>query len=189
MTCIVFDIDNTLVHTTTQRGEDAHAIPIFDGGLWLHVRPHARSLLRNVFEMSTMCIWTAGTVEYATAVAASLVTFCDLPEDAFSIVLSRDDAIYYAFPHGAAFVKDLDVVRKRIGTNETVYLVDDNPVHLHVERNIGCIIPVSPFYYTDGEQCDCMLIYVMMQLEVMHRVRLMHRPVARRATEGVFLQA
>ena len=171
MVCIVFDLDNTLVHATKDAFGDADAHPVCDCKLWIHVRPHVRELLLHTKGIAKIGIWTAGTREYAHEVTVYLASICGV-DDVFEFVLSRENATFYQ----NMYVKDLDVVRGLMGIDD-VYLVDDSAVHLWAPQNHGRVIQVPPFHYTDDASADCALLYLMIQMEVMVRMHNPHSPV------------
>ena len=132
----MFDLDNTLVYTSLRNG-GAGFHPVY--GMWTQIRPHARDLLRTVSVSARIAVWTAGTRQYADEVVSHLRTSLGL--DVFEIVLCREDCIHMG---GEVYVKDLDAVRHRAGT-ERVFLVDDNPIHTIVPRNRGAVVMVPPY--------------------------------------------
>lgn len=176
--CIVFDLDNTLIHATNRRKRDANAVSIFGGKLWIHVRPHARELLRCTSIMSKIGIWTAGVREYADEVVSILLNASGLPPTAFAFVLCRDDATPYHNPtNGTVYVKNLNVVRRMTG-NDNVCLVDDNPIHTRIGPNRGCVCLVSPYEYASNDSSDCALLFLIIKMEVISRCRnYIHQPI------------
>lgn len=172
---VLLDLDNTLVHTTP--GERAHpgydAFP-YDRSAVVHVRPYARAFLAHLMKASETYefgFWTCGTRDYARYVVNGLLELVGAPDWPVRILLTRDDATIC----DAAYVKDLDLAKRRFDLTHVV-LLDDNPVHLCVPSNVPGVCLVPPFAVTDPDaRNDHFLLDLLHHLFSMPRV---HRPRA-----------
>lgn len=143
---ILFDLDNTLVHTTEHvYYPDFELIP--HPTLHIHVRPFVRELLSyliqndHVYEFG---FWTCGTHEYAHHIVKGLLCMVNASDWGVRILLTRNDATVI----NGTYIKDLSLVKKRYHVDD-ILLLDDNPVHYSLPDNIPEICLVPAFYVTD----------------------------------------
>lgn len=152
MHAVVLDLDNTLVHTTEGAacaGFD-HFVVRFEGtnrysslSLVVHIRPHALHLMRVAHDDPSLLlvVWTAGTRQYATQVVAQLFLRLGVLAPREECILAREDTV----EHSMGLLKDLDVVRTRLGVSRAT-LVDDNATHATLPSNANSVLTVPPFY-------------------------------------------
>lgn len=167
---VLFDIDETLVHTAV--GCDAAAPTTFDTfGVMVddsgkpspcYVRTHALAVLRYMVVRVRrgelrLGFWSTGTRKYVSAVVLHLFRLARIPGAVrhVSVLLTREQTP--TLPCGT-YVKKLENLFA-----ETVILVDDNPVHADHPGNAGKVVRVFPFY---GEHADDTLISVLVALRL-----------------------
>ena len=146
----MFDVDNTLVHTckTPDERYKYYKIVVNSECLYVHVRPGVVELLhffcrQNIIRFG---IWTAGTRAYADAIVKGLFRHCQIFNwrESIAIIQSRKSAIKLA---SDVYIKDLSVTSKLLQTDvESIYLVDDNPIHAHHVNNKGRVLIIPAFY-------------------------------------------
>lgn len=175
MYCIVFDLDRTLVSSSTARDERFDAFPVLNSTLWTHIRPGAKTLLATLIarENVQLCIWTAGVHQYAKDVVTGLCNAFGLDMSALHI-FSRDDTMRLRVNNTDVYVKDLRLVTNRFPNMSDVVLVDDDPVHQRILSNRGRVVQVPPFLCDPD---DNVLTYVLIQLEVICRAAEMNTPI------------
>ena len=152
---LIFDLDRTLVHTTTQR----NAMPGFDGfpitvdghDLYVHIRPHVLDYLKTLVRHNERWgVWTTGLRSYMNKVVVGLfaATGIDTPhDDVLEICLCRDDSTRI---RDNIYVKDLSRF-----TGDVV-LYDDDPIHAAFAANRGKVRLVPPFNVrTRASRLDC----------------------------------
>lgn len=134
MGAVILDLDHTLIHTVEHAVTEAvehFATPM---GV-VHVRPGARAFVAFLLAKRPLLrvgVWTTGTPDYAAAVLKGL----DL-SDRLDVVLTRNDATKLAT---GDYIKDLSVVRARLGV-ERVVLLDDSTLHALLQPNSVVIVP------------------------------------------------
>lgn len=175
MLCIVLDLDGTLIRSSTEQDSRFESFPILDATLWVHIRPHARELLRYLVARNnvTVCIWTAGVQQYAEDVVHGLCNAFLINGDTLH-VFSRTDALPASVKNATVYVKDLCHVQERLPFVTDTLLVDDDPVHQCIPSNIGRIIQIDPFFCDPN---DNVLIYIRIQIEIFLRGKEMNTPV------------
>ena len=154
---LVIDLDHTLVHSLPpdQRvpgWKDAFTICLKDGARYkVHVRPGAREFIQHVLAQDWLrvCVWTAGTDDYAKCVVDGLFG----ASHSLECVLTRKHCLL--LPSGS-YVKDLNKVRRKLGATDVV-LLDDDVVHARVSTNV--IARAVPFFATAyGAEHDSFLM-------------------------------
>ena len=175
MYCIVFDLDRTLVSSSTTRDNRFDAFPVLNSTMWTHIRPHAKTLLTTLLcrEDVKLCIWTAGVHNYAEDVVAGLCSAFGLDRNALGI-FSRNDAIRLRVDNTDVYAKDLRLVTNHFPNVSDVVLVDDDPVHQRIPSNRGRVVQVPPFICDPN---DNVLTYVLIQLVVICRAAEMNTAV------------
>tara|TARA_X000000368_G_C22958352_1_gene679819 strand:+ start:484 stop:1071 length:588 start_codon:yes stop_codon:yes gene_type:complete len=143
---ILFDLDNTLVHTTEHAYyPDFELIP--HPTLYIHVRPYVRELLSYMMQndhMFELGFWTCGIHEYAHHVVKGLLRMVNAPDWNVRILLTRSDATII----NGNYVKDLSLVKKRYHIDD-ILLLDDNAVHCSLPGNVPEVCLVPAFVVTD----------------------------------------
>lgn len=179
---ILFDLDNTLVHTTEHvYYPDFELIP--HPTLHIHVRPFVRELLSylihndHVYEFG---FWTCGAHEYAHHVVKGLLHMINAPDWTVRILLTRNDATVI----NGTYIKDLSLVKKRYHVDHML-LLDDNPVHYSIPGNAPEICLVPAFHVTDpNSPQDSFLLNLTHQSLVTCPSPPYHRPLPVRATSS-----
>lgn len=139
---LVLDLDNTLVHSTTDCRYTNYTILPYSS-MNVHVRPYVREFLLFVFAhpLYELGFWTCGTKAYAEEIVNALMNFAGIPMTSVRVLLSRDDA---TLMHGT-YVKDLNIVRSRFHAPHLL-LIDDNPIHSWIEDNVPDLCLIPPFH-------------------------------------------
>jgi len=159
---VVLDLDECLVHSTdfatsgvgrAPRPESASAESGVDSfrtefdlqgrttNCLVLKRKGVDDFLASCCAMFETYVFTAGTQAYADAVLDKLD-----PERRLAGRLYRSDCVRVYGPHGEEYLKDLEMVAKRIGRNgdtSRIVLIDDNPTSFVCQPR-NCI-PVSEF--------------------------------------------
>jgi len=137
---VVFDLDETVVHTLPERRDTPCRVHRLEGHTVIE-RPYVSEMLRALAPVCTLAIWTVGTSDYAEFVAERVFRpHCDL-----AFVYSRDRCTRRFDPATSMDydVKDLKKVFRRGFPRERVLMVDDTPRKL--ERHYGNLVTVREF--------------------------------------------
>eukprot|EP00762_Andalucia_godoyi_P007547 ANDGO_00803.mRNA.1 RNA polymerase II subunit A C-terminal domain phosphatase len=155
---IVFDLDNTLVHSVETdhpamyaRGSDVHHL-IFrepyeheDSHVVCKVRPGAREVLKALGERFSLYICTMGTKSYVTQALKVL----DPDSTIFRHAICREDLP--SLPDDPnVLVKDL--YRIQVLQDPTWTLVVDDSPDVWIQK--GHVLPITKYYYFDEYTCE-----------------------------------
>ena len=146
----MFDLDNTIVHTTQRMQKDGDSYQIcVDAKRWyVNVRPGAKELLLYLVSQNHIRFgfWTAGTWPYAQEVIRKLFRHigCFNWHDKIAAIQSRRSATKLG---PELYVKDLSVTAKILNIPvKNVYLIDDNPIHSHHASNKNRVMIIPAFH-------------------------------------------
>ncbi len=144
--CIVLDIDETLIHTKhmsispNDKFKKQSDITFIINGLYYYViiRPHALSFLNAVFEkFDHVCIWTAAEKLYAKKIISHLFT----PKQEVSLLefWSRKNCVIqdgnYTKPLSKLFKKHTFL------NDKNIVLVDNNNLITKLNKNMSINVP------------------------------------------------
>ena len=155
--CVVFDIDETLIHfispanidvwnQTTEANkkglnyvEKSNKVIIF--------RPNIREMFSYFYQNQdtiSVGLWTYSEREYAVSIGDAITEFCELPKDFFLFRYGVEDMGDESFP------KDLRTVYKKFPAFNVfnTFLVDDaykNLIHEINQKNCILIAPYGPY--------------------------------------------
>ena len=144
-TTLVFDLDETLIHTAQQPLGDvrSHMIVVDGECMYVHLRPGAVSLMRCISQASphvSMGIWTAARANYARKVLDIL-----MPEwrRKLSFLKTRADCVNVGSQQRPRYVKDMT----RLGLPRShVAIFDDNPDTIRYNQTAGFhAVQMRPF--------------------------------------------
>lgn len=134
---IVFDLDNTLVHTVVSSVQSAAGRSHLIGSdLRTYVRPHVHAFFQALHRRKIpYAVWTAGTEDYAEAIVS---------------ILRRGGPFRPVFVWNRAHTTNPDNVKdlSKIPEYPRVLLLDDSTHHLRLDANRGRILIVPPFTVT-----------------------------------------
>ena len=157
MSTYVFDIDETLLHSSN-RPLHAHSVPITVNGeqLHIHIRPGAQSLMSQLLQMQDaklvrVGVWTAATKAYAMKALRVLLGATNRAK--LSFVYTRQDCDKITDSKGnTRYVKPLT---KFFRPSKRVLLLDDNEDNVVLNKTLGfSVIQVPPFF---GSRTDAQL--------------------------------
>ena len=152
---IIFDLDETLIHSTESELEDKYDFRI--GKYFTYKRPNVEKLLSYCIKIFNIAVWSSATELYTKEVVQQI-----FPEvDKLCFVWSRNKCTYRIDLDTNEFIwiKNLKKVKKLGFDLDRVIAVDDSPEKLSV--NYGNLLRVDPFY---GDKHDNELIYLMKYL-------------------------
>ena len=150
--CIVFDIDETLLHYMLELKETSFdsASHILEDGDIVIFRPGLSEFIEYVKSMNgqiLLGIWTYGTKGYADAIVKTIEKKYNDQNKLFEFVYSREDM------KRGMLEKELDFVidnNKPIGlTNDNTFLIDNRPDNIYHAKNIKNGIMVESFFGTE----------------------------------------
>lgn len=150
--CIVFDIDETLLHYIPEPKETPFdsASHILEDGDIVIFRPGLSEFIEYVKSMNgqiLLGIWTYGTKGYADAIVKTIEKKYNDQNKLFEFVYSREDM------KEGMLEKELDFVidnNKPIGlTNDNTFLIDNRPDNIYHAKNINNGIMVESFFGTE----------------------------------------
>jgi hypothetical protein len=172
---LVFDLDNTLLHSCAARVDDgalaAIDVTVDKFQYCVHLRPGADRVLRYLCQHAGFFrfgFWSAGTEEYVHAVLAAVFAHLDVPDwkDKARFVRTRRHA--WLHPASGQYVKSLGAIARAFQTTK-VLLIDDNVVHTLVPFNFGRIVLVPPFQaHAPGASSDTVLDQLYAQISKWH---------------------
>lgn len=136
MTCIVLDIDGTLVDTTSYRVDGAirkkFTLPGHDDefSYWISLRPGFKQFLTRCFETGIVGVWSLGRRSYVAKVVA---LFPEKP----SFVRTREDT--------PCVCKDLNQLK-----DAKIIMIDDHPENIIKSAN-ATVVPVSHWHWNQKD--------------------------------------
>lgn len=152
---IIFDLDETLIHSTESELEDKCDFRI--GKYFTYIRPNVEILLSDCMKIFNIAVWSSATELYTKTVVQNI-----FPEvDKLCFIWSRDKCTYRVDLESDEFIwiKNLKKVKKLGFDLDKVIVVDDSPEKLLF--NYGNLLRVDPFY---GDKNDDELIHLMKYL-------------------------
>lgn len=157
---IIFDLDETLIHSTEVELEDKCDFRI--GKYFTYIRPNVEILLSDCMKIFNIAVWSSATELYTKSVVQHI-----FPEvDKLCFVWSRDKCTYRVDLESDEFIwiKNLKKVKKLGFDLDKVIVVDDSPEKLLF--NYGNLLRVDPFY---GDKNDDELIHLMKYLSFLEK--------------------
>ena len=138
--CIVLDIDETLIHASSRRPKQFHFIVNVNGDkYYVRKRPHLRKFLITVFsKFRYVAIWTAASQEYALEVISKVLTKSQANRLLF--FWTREQCM--VDKHGM-FKKPLKYVWQsfpNLNKSNTV-MIDNNAYVMSLNRANGVLVP------------------------------------------------
>lgn len=153
---LIFDLDETLVHATTQqlgRTADFEYAPYF-----VYKRPFLFELLRTAEPLYDLAVWSSSSREYVDAVVAEIFAGFDVK---FSWAVERCIQRVDAQSNGYVYIKDLRRVQSHGYPVERITILDDSPEK--IARQPRNHLRVKPYYGLDE---DCELLAIAEELVV-----------------------
>lgn len=144
---LILDLDETLVHATTQPLDIDHAFRCDQ--YFIHERPFVREFLIAVADAWDLAVWTSSAPDYAECIRSHLFADVSL---VFLWTRERCTGRFDAESQQRYWVKDLRKVKRAGYDLSRVLMVDDLPQAL--ERNYGNLLTVKPF---EGDPADAEL--------------------------------
>lgn len=149
---VVFDLDNTLIHSIPKRIPSLRSFPVDTGeGTWLaHIRPHVYDFVKLLHQLDIpYAVWTAGDEAYAKDTVAGLKrygTFCP------KFVWARSKITIV----NGSYVKDMRKI-------EGAVLLDDSAHHKHILDNEHRVQIVPAF---DATRSKDTFFWVLSQITI-----------------------
>jgi carboxy-terminal domain RNA polymerase II polypeptide A small phosphatase len=143
---IIFDLDETLVHSTRElpnRKEDFRI-----GDYYVFKRPFLDSVLTNLSKYFYLAIWSSGTEEYINLAVERIKP----PDLKFEFIWSRANCTlrYDNQSNDYYYAKKIDKVKKLGFSKEKILIIEDK--YPSVKQNYGNCIIVKPYKgYEDDE--------------------------------------
>lgn len=157
---LILDIDNTLIFSHYLGAHYKFDIPsafwtpnhpdifpIFDSYKTKR-RDGLKKFLDFCFKNFNVGIWTVADKEYAEVVLKNI----GIEEDNLFLFKSREDCIYR--PDIKQRLKPIDSLK------EDVIVIDDKP-HVIMAKKKDVILPIKPYYGSDGDEELSRMIYVL----------------------------
>ncbi|XWS12419.1 hypothetical protein CRYUN_Cryun37aG0087900 [Craigia yunnanensis] len=153
---LVLDLDETLVHSTLERCDDADfTFRVFfnmkEHIVYVKQRPHLQTFLEKVAEMFEVVIFTASQSIYAE----QLLDILDPDRKLISRRVYRESCIF----SDGSYTKDLTVLGVDL---EKVAIIDNSPQVFRLQVNNG--IPIKSWF---DDPSDCALISLLPFLETL----------------------
>jgi hypothetical protein len=151
--CIVFDIDETLLHYMLELKETSFdsASHILEDGDIVIFRPGLSEFIEYVKSMNgqiLLGIWTYGTKGYADAIVKTIEKKYNDQNKLFEFVYSREDMKRGMLEKELDFV--IDKNKEGIGlTKDNTFLIDNRPDNIYHAKNIKNGIMVESFFGSD----------------------------------------
>jgi TFIIF-interacting CTD phosphatase-like protein len=118
---LVLDLDETLLHATTERLSVPEAFRI--GPYYAYLRPHLRTFIEFCLARFDVAVWTSSSTDYAAEVTTQI--FGSLESLEFLWSRSRCTSRLDRDAHEQYWVKDLRKIRRLGYALERVIVVDD----------------------------------------------------------------
>lgn len=136
---LVFDIDETLVYTTTDKLEIQESFTI--GSYFVYKRPYVHELIETVSEFYDLGLWSSGSEIYVKTVADHLKP----KGKEFKVLYSKDHCTIQYDPQWGDYInlKKLNKLEKFGYTLDQILMVEDIP--RNIRQNYGNVIIVNHF--------------------------------------------
>lgn len=147
---LVLDLDETLVHSTTEQCDDYDfTFPVFfdlkEHMVYVRKRPHLHMFLQKMAEMFEVVIFTASQSVYAD----QLLDILDPEKKLFSRRYFRESCVFT----NTSYTKDLTVVGVDLAK---VVIIDNTPQVFQLQVNNG--IPIESWFSDDSDEALPQLI-------------------------------
>lgn len=174
---LVFDIDETLVFTTTDKLEIPESFTI--GSYFVYERPHVHDLMKTVSESYDLGLWSSGSEIYVKTVADHLKP----RGQEFKVLFSKDQCTLQYDPQWGDYVnlKKLSKLEKFGYSLEHILMVEDIP--RNIKQNYGNGIIVNHFRGEPDDELRLLKDYLVSIRDV-ENVRVLEKRDWREAVGG-----
>lgn len=142
---LIFDLDETLVHATTERL--ARAADFEYEKYFVYKRPFLLELLSAAKPLYDFAVWSSSSREYVDAVVGKIFTGFDVK---FSWAVERCIQRVDAQSNGYVYIKDLRRVQSHGYPVERITILDDSPEK--IARQPRNHLRVKPYYGLEGDR-------------------------------------
>ena len=152
---VIFDLDETLVHTTKEslaRKED-----FMIGEYYGYKRPFLNFLLMNISPYFSLAIWSSGTELYVNSVIDKIT-----PDTIkFEFIWSRGKCTQRFDPdnNDYFYAKKLEKVEKLGFSKDRLLIIED--LHRNISLNYGNALLVKPFRGIDDNELELLCSYLI----------------------------
>ena len=152
---IIFDLDETLVHTTKEslaRKED-----FMIGEYYGYKRPFLEFLLMNLSPYFSLAIWSSGTELYVISVIEKITP----DRIKFEFIWSRGKCTHRFDPdyNDYYYAKKLEKVEKLGFTKNRILIIEDIPKN--VTLNYGNAVLIKPYTGSDDNELEILCNYLI----------------------------
>jgi len=170
-TLLIFDIDETLIHSTQNSLGRQHDFKV--GQYFVYRRPGLDQLISYALNNFHVAIWSSASANYVDAMVKNIFPGpSDLKfywsSNRCTICVNHELQRYYD-------VKDLNKVKRKGYSKKRILIVDDSPEKS--ERNYGNAIYIRPFSGDQNDRYLYMLIEYLDTIKDINNVRMIDKRV------------